>query len=588
MFASALGWFVAAIITFLIIFVIVIANVVSYVKDADTELVPNSVLHIRLDKPIPERTVKTPLDNFNISGFDENKTIGLNDILLNIKKAKNDTNINGIYLDVSFIPSSYSVINEVRNALIDFKESGKFIYSYSEIYIQKSYYLASVADSVFINPKGYTMFNGLGAELFFIKGALDKLEIEAQVFRPTNNKFKSAVEPVITDKISDANRAQTAKLLSSMWNFIINDISISRNISADSLNSIADSLYAASAFDAYNCGLVDKLIYKDDLLEKLRVTSETNEDSPVLISLNNYANINSTEKALENTEDNRESIAIIYANGAIYGGDSQDVDEINSESLSKEIRKVRKDENVKAIVLRVNSPGGSALASDVIWRELNLAKQEMPVVASLSSVAASGGYYIACNTDTIVSNPLTVTGSIGVFAYLFNGKKLLNNLGITSDTVTTNSYTRVGGFSKALNSKEKYIIQKSVDTIYADFLSRVSQGRNLSVSYVDSIAQGRIWSGLDAKEIGLVDVFGGIDDAVVIAANMANVSDYKIEHFPNFEKSFLSSLRNYESSIVLLLDDSHLKPHYKYLEYLNDVLGMQGVQARNIYNIDIY
>lgn len=592
MLATVLG-----IIISVFLLVIVLVSIAG-LSDKPVRVEPNTILHIKLDKRILDRASESPFENFDKFTGEFEDQLGLKkDILDNLKKAKTDEKIKGIFLDLELVSAGMATLDEIRTALLDFKTSGKFIYAYSEIYSQKAYYIASVADSVFIYPEGVLEFRGLSTQIAFLKGLLEKLEVEPQIIRGKNNKFKSAVEPFFLDKMSDANREQTSKYVGAIWNHIVKGISESRNISADELKLIADSLRIRKAADAVKYKLADASVYKDEMLEKLREKTGAEDEKKIkFITLKKYSRAGKENKEEEEENDGagkfkKDKIAVIYAQGGIESGKG-DNETIGSERISEAIRKARKDEKVKAIVLRVNSPGGSALASDVIWREAGLAKKVKPVIVSMGDVAASGGYYISCNADTILASPVTITGSIGVFGVLPNAQKFFNNkLGITFDGVKTNAYSDMGtNITRPLTPEEFSIIQDEVDDIYSDFIGKVSDGRRISREQVDSIGQGRVWSGTDAKNIGLIDEFGGLEKAIEIAAAKAGITDYRISHLPAKKDPFeqimqeLMGGENEETRII----SAALGANYKYYQQLKSVLRMSGVQARLPYLIEIY
>ncbi len=587
MFASMLGVLLAM---FLGIFILVgiiagIASSAGSKKEAKVEA--NSVLQINFEAPITDRSSNNPFENFDFGSFSGKKGIGLNDILENIEKAKTDNNIKGIYIDLENVPAGIATIEEIRNKLLEFKEgdSSKFIVAYSEAYTQGAYYLASVADEVWLNPEGVIEFKGLGAQLMFFKGLLEKMEVEPQVIR--YGKFKSAIEPFILDKMSEANREQTMKYMGSIWNQIVKGIAVSRNLTEKQLNLIADSALVQNAKDAVEQKLADKLYYKDQVLDDLKDRLGLEDAKKIkFVSMVKYADAPKPKKK-EDKGLAKDKIAVIYAVGSIESGEG-DEKTIGSERISKAIRKARLDENVKAIVLRVNSPGGSALASDVIWREVVLARAAKPVVASMGDVAASGGYYISCAADTIVASPNTITGSIGVFGLLMNMKNLFNNkFGITFDTVKTNRYSDLGTPFRALTQAERDIIQNSVNDIYHSFIGKVAEGRGLTTAQVDSIGQGRVWSGADALNIGLVDVMGGLEKSIEIAAGMAKLDHYRVAEYPEQKEPFKAFMEELSGEGEDVLIKKQLGENYRYYKTLDNLRKMEGIQARMPYDIYI-
>ena len=577
-----LGVFLSFILLFFFMLFIV-SGIVSMAKQEGTTIVAdNSILELTFDHPVKERTSKNPFEGMRFPSLKSDQDLGLNDILKNIEKAKTDSHIKGIFLNLSFLRMGISTAEEIRNALLDFKKSNKFIYAYSEFYTQGSYYLASVADKVYLNPQGNLDFKGLSTELAFFKGALEKLEVEPEIIR--HGKFKSAVEPFMSDKMSPENKAQITELQQSIWEQFVDDISQSRNISSEDLMSIANNMSSKNPEDALQLKMVDKLAYYDEVESDLKkITGRSDREKLKLLSVKKYDNVSSATKSLS-----YKKIAIIYAVGDIGGGEGDD-ESIGSDRISEAIRKARLDSSIKAIVFRVNSPGGSALASDVIWREVLLAKKAKPFVVSMGDVAASGGYYISCAADTIVAQPNTIKGSIGVFGLLFNTQKMFNNkLGITFDTVKTGKYSGIGSITRPMTAAEKAIIQQQVERIYDTFLSHVSEGRNMSKEAVDSIGQGRVWSGSDAKKLGLVDVLGGVNTAVKIAARMAKLEHYRTVALPEQKEFFQKLLEDLSTETKVNFAKEQLGESYKYYQRIQSMLKMEGIQARLPYEIEVY
>ena len=584
LFASMLGFVLGSILLIFILVGIISAAVNSFDDEKVTDVKSNSMLFLDFEKPIVDRASKNPFENINFNTFESDLSVGLNTILESLHKAKEDKNIKGIYMELSTINSGIATVEEVRNALLDFKKSGKTIISYSEVYTQKSYYLASVADKIYMNPQGAMELKGLAAEIMFYKGLLDKIEVETQVIR--HGRFKSAVEPFILDKMSNDNRLQTRGFMQSIWNFMLNNIASSRKLNFDELNTLTNNFSIREPEDAIKYKLIDKLVYKDEVLEELKkLTGVTKkEDNPQLISLSKYSKGPSLEKkSLKDAQ-----IAIIYASGEIESGEGAS-DKIGSETVSKAIREARLNDKIKAIVLRVNSPGGSALASEVIWREAELANKVKPVVVSMGDVAASGGYYISAASRKIFASPNTITGSIGVFGLIFNAQKMLNNkLGITIDTVKTNRLSDFGSMSRALTAEEKQIFQQGVEKVYDTFTKRVADGRKMKQANVDSIGQGRVWSGVEAKNIGLIDEFGGLNDAIAAAAKMANISKYRTIELPKQKDPFTEILSELGNEAETKYLNYKLGDEAKYFNKAQELLKMQGIQARLPYVIDFY
>lgn len=580
MFASMLGFMIAGLILLFLAFGIVV-SIASFSKDP-TVVQPNSVLHLKLDQPIADRTPANPFSSMNFTGFKTSP--GLNDILKNIDKASRDENIKGILIEPMLIPAGISTLSEIRHALDEFKESGKFIISYSENYFQTSYYLASVADKVYLNPEGMFEMKGLTARAVFLKGMLEKLDIEPQVI--SYGKYKSAADPLIFDKLTDANREQLGAYINGVWLQLLEKISVARGMNIEELNAIADNYAIEEAEDAFEYKLVDALCYKDQLLLDLKERLGIEEDAEVsFVELDKYM---SAAVPRETPRRAKEKVAVIYAQGTILPGEG-DEGTIGSEGTSATIRKARKDDNVKAIVLRVNSGGGSALASDVILREILLAKAEKPVVASFGDVAASGGYYIACGADKIVASPSTITGSIGVISMIPNMQKFFNNkLGITFDEVKTNEFSDFIPFTRPMNQQERKIMERMTDNIYEDFITHVANGRNMSKEEVDEIGQGRIWIGTDALEAGLVDQLGGLQDAIDLAAELAGLEEWRITELPEQKDFFTILMEDLQGTGVKKALINELGDYHAYYQYLKNAATFRGIQARMPFEVEIY
>lgn len=593
MFASMLGTFItimlASILSMVIFFAMlssVIDGSVESTAGKKVKIEDNSVLHLTLNKPIKDRTSDNPFENFDFGSMESQNGLGLDKILASIKKAKTDDKIKGIYLDLTTIPAGMATLEEIRAALVDFKKSKKWIISYAELYTQSSYYIASVADKICVNPAGIVEHRGLSSELMFFKNALEKLDVDMQIIR--HGKFKSAVEPYMLEKMSDANREQYQLLLNTAWTSLMEDVSESRNISMEKLNALADGMVIQDAKIAKAEGLVDEVYFKDEVLSLLRKKLKLEENEDITsVKLSKYAkNLKSKKGKKESKSKNQ--IAVIYASGGIQSGKNKP-DVMGSETISKAIREARLDENVKAIVLRVNSPGGSALASDVMWREVVLAKKAKPVVVSMGNVAASGGYYISCAADKIVADEKTITGSIGVFGVIPNAQGLMNNkLGITFDRVKTNKHSDLMSVFKPLTAQERDIIQLGVEKIYDDFITKVAEGRGMTKEQVDSIGQGRVWTGKDALEIGLVDEIGGLDDAIAIAQKMAKMDDYTISNYPKRKDPFEELLEELELDIETKILTKFLGSEHKYYKKLESLKMQTGVMARMPFDIEMH
>ena len=577
MFASFLGTVLTIIVIFLM-FVGMIASLVALSGDNDVKVKDHSILHITWSSEIRDRSTDNPLEGFDFTTMQANKPSGLYSILKNIEKASNDPRIDGIFLDMETIPAGAAITEEIRSKLLEFKESGKFIISYANGYDQQAYYLASLSDEIYLNSEGMILFKGLHAQLMFFKDLLDKMDIDIQIVRGPNNKYKSAVEPLMRDHISEASREQMQELLNSLWGKLMISISVSRGISIDELTSIADKLELTTADKAVDFKFVDGAVYRDEVMEILKKKTNREEDDKLnLISFGKYQNAKLKNK--KGVKKNQ--IAIVFAEGNIVQGKG-DGQNIGSVTISKAISKARNDKKVKAIVLRVNSPGGDALASEIIRREVELASKDMPVIVSMGNLAASGGYWISTNADYIFAQPTTITGSIGVFGIIPNLQKLFNKkLGINIDDIMTNENSDFIDVMKPLSPYQHAILDESVTKIYNDFTSLVARTRNLDILYVDSIARGRVWSGIDAKEIGLIDDFGGIEDAITYAAEKADLGDdYRVTTYPQRKEFIEQLMEELTGQATQSIVKNELGDYYSYYQKIQSLQEMKGVQAR--------
>lgn len=580
--ASTIGTFVALVLVGLLFFILIVASIAGSSDAEKVSVKNNSVLHLKLNREIVDRSTQPRFD-FNGTGFQNVTAIGLNELLADIKAAKTDDKIKGIFLEAEGISAAPSTIYDIRNALLDFKSGGKFIVSYSENYTQGNYYLSSAANEVYMFPSGTFDWRGLVTEITFFKRMFDKLEIEMQVVRGPNNKFKSAVEPFMYEKMTPENREQISTFVGDIWKIMLEGIAHERKVSIDVLNKTADSLTFVNNELIMSNGLIDGLSYRDEVLANLRgkLGLDSESDKIEFISLKDY------EGKKEKKEDaNR--VAVVYAIGAIESGEG-DEQTIGSDRIAKALKDARENEEVKAVVLRVNSPGGSALASDVIWRETEMIRKSgKPFIVSMGDYAASGGYYIACSADKIFANPNTITGSIGVFGVIPNAQKFMENkLGITFDTYQTNAHSNLLTVSKPLDEYEMKVMETMVANIYDDFTSKVAAGRKKTQAEVDSIGQGRVWSGEDALSLGLVDELGNLDAAVASAAQMAGLTDYSTVEYPKAVdpfQQFLNELQGNKEASVLkeVLGDQY--PKY---EQLKEIQKIRGIQARIPYLIEI-
>ncbi|MDZ4822447.1 MAG: signal peptide peptidase SppA [Flavobacteriales bacterium] len=600
--ASLIGSFVAFGLVMLIFILIVVAAIGGAMSSATSggggaavSVKENSVLHIEMDSPIVERGNENEF-NFNPATFESETSIGLNHFVKDLEKAKGDDRIKGIFLEVKNFSCAPSTLLDLHNALEAFKSSGKWIVAYGENYTQGGYYLASVADEVHLNPEGMFDWRGLNAESIFFKKMLDKLGIEAQIIRGPDNKFKSAVEPFMLESMSDANRQQLKTFIDDIWNVMLGHISASRNVTINELNAYADSLVFIQNEKALNAKLLDALSYQDQVMDILKERSgvasdstttardENSSDSKLrMVSLSDYHNakVKRTNEDESTPDFKKEKIAVVYAVGDIMSGEGDD-QTIGSDRIAKALRDAREDEKVKAIVLRVNSPGGSALASEVIWRETQLIKESgKPLVVSMGDYAASGGYYIACSADKIFANPNTITGSIGVFGIVPNMQKFWDEkVGITFDRYETNPHADMISTNKPLDQKEMEAFQTMVTDIYDSFITHVSEGRGIEKATVDSLGQGRVWSGEDALAIGLVDELGNLQDAIEAAAEMAQLTDYATRELPELIDPFKELINDLMGQKQTAILKSSLGENFTLYQFIDYVAKMKGVQAR--------
>jgi len=558
------------------LFVLVIVFIFYLIPKEEVVVVKdNSVLKIEFKDPVLDRTSDNPFSDIDLLNSSTEGSVEFKDILDNIEKAKNDDKIKGIYLNFSSVNAGFSQIEEIRNKLFDFKESGKFIYSYADSYSQSAYYLASVSDKIALNPEGIIELKGLSAEIMFYKGLMDKLGIEAQIIR--HGKFKGAVEPFMYNQMSNENREQIEKLLNSISDYMIDGIATEREgITSEEIHKMINNMYLSSARKCLESGIIDKIAYQDQILSDLEDKSEHE------ITLTDYMKVKNPKTSVS---DNK--IAIIYATGEINTGKGS-YNTIGSETTVEAIREASEDENVKAIVLRVNSPGGSALASEIIWREINLAKQKKKVVVSMGDYAASGGYYIACNADKIFANNSTLTGSIGVFGIVPNTKNFLNEkLGVYIETVKTHKHSDIANGYRKLSNDELNVIQNSVEDIYETFITHVSEGRGIPVRKVDEIGQGRVWSGTDALSIGLIDEIGGLEDAIASAADLSSLEDYRIITLPKKTDMFEEFIESFSAKQNIVLPD-FLGISEKMINQLEFLNSKEKIQARIPFIMEVH
>jgi protease-4 len=568
--ASIFGTLIALGIIFMLF--VLIASVLT--ESEKITVKKNSVLEIRLNAEIKDYAPKSDDPFEELLGL-SSKKMGLNDIVNAIENAKSDVNIKGISLYMLGINGGIAQTQAIRGKLLDFKESGKFINAYADFYDQKTYYLSSVADSVFVNPFGGVDFKGLSSEVLYYKDIEDKTGVKMEVIR--HGKYKSAVEPFLYNEMSDNNREQISSFLKSIWNQMLVDVSKSRNKTIDELNFIADNLLARNSSLALENNLVDGEIYLDEYADKLKLAVGISTDDDLnKITLQDY--ISTGKGRIRSSASNK--IAVIYAQGEILYGDG-DENYIGQNLIINALRKAQDDKNIKAIVLRVNSPGGSALASELIWREMELASKKLPIVVSMGNLAASGGYYIACNADRIFAEPTTITGSIGVYGLIPNLNKLADNIGVNAEQVSTNTGANYSVF-EPMTDAFRTVSTEGVEQIYTTFIERVATGRDMLVKDVDSVAQGRVWSGVEALEKGLVDALGNLDDAVSYAAELADITDYKVRNYPNYKFDFEDKFNSFPfiKSKEKMLIEEFGEEYYNTYQTLKQLSKVKGIQAR--------
>jgi signal peptide peptidase SppA, 67K type len=572
---SLLACLLALVIFSLIVFFVFLGIIGGLASEKEVVVANNSVLHLKLDGPITEMQREDALAGLPIPGV-ASGSVGLLQLKQAIAKAKEDDKIKGIFLDCSYTQSGFSTIEEIRQSLIDFRQSGKWVVAYNTTFSEGAYYLATAADQIYMHPEGDLEFNGLTIEVSFYKRLFDKLEIRPQIFRV--GEFKSAVEPFMLEKMSPENELQLTELANAINNVMLQKISEARKIDIAKLREISDNMQVRNARIAKELGLIDELYYDDEfranLSQRLDVKSE--EDIK-LVKYGKYRKSYSTFSKSQN------EIAVLVADGTIMPGEDQGQDQvIAGESFVKEIRKARKNDKVKAIVIRINSPGGEFRASDMMWREIQLASQAKPVIASMSDYAASGGYYMAMACDTIVAQPHTITGSIGIFGMMFDMSSFLGNkLGITFDEVRTGKYGDMYTITRPLTEGERNYWQRNLDEHYDTFTRKAAEGRNMPQSELLKVASGRVWTGAQAKERNLVDIVGGFEDAVRVAAEAAGVADdYRVKYFPQ-PKTFLEQwLERTEEQATAKAMQKQLGEFYHYYESLQKVKTFQGEQAR--------
>ncbi|MEG1865847.1 MAG: signal peptide peptidase SppA [Bacteroides sp.] len=588
-FKFTLATMTGIILSGIILTVIGIITIFGIVSSADTETVvqKNSVMLLDLNGTLQERNQESLENMFATLSKSDIKMFGLDDVLASITKAKENENIKGIYLRCTSLETSYAALQAVRNALSDFKKSGKFVIAYSDNYTQGLYYLSSVADKVILNPKGFIEWKGIASAPIFYKNLLDKLGVEMQIFKV--GTYKSAVEPFIATEMSPANREQVTAFIGSIWGQVVNGVSASRNISADSLNAYADRmLMFYPAEESVKCGLADTLLYQNDMLDYLKTTMKMDKKGYLsTLGIEEMVNV----KKNVPKDKSGDIVAVYYASGEITDQRTSSVSEegIVGNEMIRDLRQLKDDDDVKAVVLRVNSPGGSAFASEQIWHAVKALKAKKPVIVSMGGYAASGGYYISCAADSIIAEPTTLTGSIGIFGMVPNAKVLTEKIGITYDVVKTNQFADFGNLMRPFNNEEKALMQMMVGQGYELFVSRCAEGRHLTKAAIEKVAEGRVWTGEMAKKLGLVDQLGGIDKALAIAVKKANLKGYTVVDYPEKE-NFFTLLMNAQptSYIESKLLNSKLGSYYKDFSLLKNLEERAAVQARLPFELNIH
>lgn len=577
-FASTLGVVLAGIVFTILGIVTMVGMVAS--SDTETTVNENSIFVLDLNGTLSERVQENPLQELMGENY---QAYGLDDILTSIQKAKDNENIKGIYLQAGMMEASCASLEEIRNALKDFKESGKFIVAYGDNYSQGMYYLASVADKVIVNPQGTIAWQGLVSQTIFFKDLLKKIGVEMEIFKV--GTYKSAVEPFIATEMSDANREQITAFLNSTWERLLKDISASRGMSEDELNKCADDFMTFAPAETYIAnGLADTLLYKDGVLDYLKELSGREADESLrTLSLKDMKNV----KRNVPLDKSGNIIAVYYAYGEIDSGTSTD-EGIHSQKVIRDLRKLREDETIKAVVLRVNSPGGSAFGSEQIWREVTLLKEKKPVIVSMGDYAASGGYYISCAADCIVADPTTLTGSIGIFGMFPMVEDLMTDkLGLHFETVKTNRYADMGDMTRPFNDAERAALQNYINNGYKLFVQRCADGRGMSVEAIEKIAEGRVWTGITAKELGLVDELGGLEKALEIAAQQAEVETYSVINYPGKSDIFTSLLENGKKDYIDGKISETLGEYYDYAKFIQSLKNADRIQARMPFDLRI-
>lgn len=575
-FAAILALIVFSVLSFFLF----IGLISALSSEQEVVLADNSVLRINLDAQIMEQQVDNPFDGLPILGT-EVASVGLIELKDAIRHAKDDPKIKGIYLTVSYPMTGFATLEEIRQSLIDFKSSGKWVVTYNDMMSEGAYYVASASDKIYLNPIGDVEWNGLAIEVSFFKRMFEKLEIKPEVFRVGD--FKSAVEPFMLDKMSNENRLQLTETINSIYDYMVEQVAVARNMPPARLKEISNKMLVRNASQAVQFGLVDSLLYEDELTSELKGRLAIGESEDIeFVKLNRYRKSYSTYSSSKN------EVAVIVGDGEIMPGKG-DENTIGGDKFAAEVRKARENKKVKAIVIRVNSPGGSFQASDVMWREITLAAKVKPVIASMGDYAASGGYYMAMGCDTIVAQPHTITGSIGIFSVLFDASGLMSNkLGISSEEIKTGEFGEMITVSRPLSDAEKSVWQRKTEEGYEVFTSKAAEGRDMPVEELKKVASGRVWTGAQAKERGLVDVLGGLNDAIAIAAESAGVTDdYKVKFYPRKQPFFTELMTQLEENAKVNTMKQEMGMYYPLFQQWQHVQHYQGVQARLPFEMSI-
>ena len=577
--ATVVGIILTSILFVLISFAII--GAIAGASDSATVLKPNSVYELSLEGTLVDRSQDDPFSGAIAQAFGQTteNTIGLDDVLSNIEKAKKDDNIVGIYLKGGTLAGGVASIKEIRNALIDFKKSGKFIVAYADNYSQRMYYLVSVADKILLNPQGTLDLKGLSAQVMFFKKTLDKLGIEMQIVKV--GTFKSAVEPLINTKMSDANRLQVNVYMNSIWNTLLKDVSTSRKIPFEKLNMYADEMMMFQPTEkAKQYALVDSLVYLDQVDSILKMSDKNLKKGDKLVFVKHSAMI----KLASTTKYDKNKVAIIYAIGEITDTDGEG---IVSKTMIKTINDVAKDDQVKAVVFRISSPGGSAFASEQICHAITMLKAKKPVIVSMGDYAASGGYYSAAMADEIVAQPNTITGSIGIFGVIPNINGLNEKLGLTYDGIKTNKMSDAISVNRAFTPDERNLMQNYVNRGYELFVKRCAEGRKMKPDQIKAIAEGRVWTGQDALKIGLVDKIGGLNDAIKMAVDKAKLKTYNISEYPEKEDFATKLMKNFSKDIETRFLKAQLGEQFNAFQQIKNLDKINGIQARMSYDLII-